>query len=78
MGKDVFMYSLAVILVACTIGVVCLLVYVPIPKENHDAIMLIVGAVLGWGGTTVNFFYGSSKGSAEKSELLAKANPVTP
>jgi uncharacterized membrane protein len=70
MGKDIFMYSFALILVGCVIGIVCLLVYVPIPKENHDAFMLIIGTLLGWGGATVTYYYGSSKSSAEKTELL--------
>lgn len=72
MGKDIFMYVLAMTLVGCTIGIVCLLVYVPVPAENHDAFMLIIGTVLGWGGATVTYYYGSSKSSAEKTELLKK------
>lgn len=69
--KDLFMQILATLLILCTVGMVCLLVFVPIPKDNHDAIMLIIGTLLGWGGATVTYYYGSSKSSADKTELLA-------
>jgi drug/metabolite transporter (DMT)-like permease len=70
MGKDIFMYVLAGVLVTCAGLMVALLVFVPIPTENHDAIMLIVGTVLGWGGAIVTYYFGSSKGSADKTALL--------
>jgi len=39
-----------------------------IPANNHDAIMLALGTIFGWGSAVVGYYFGSSKGSADKSD----------
>ena len=45
-----------------------------IKPENRDAIMIVVGNVMTWAGLVVGYFYGSSKGSADKSDMNDKNN----
>lgn len=67
--KDVFMYSLGGLIV---IGFFATTIYLITTKANNDALMLILGALIGAFSTVVGYFYGSSKGSSDKNELLNK------
>jgi predicted outer membrane lipoprotein len=69
-AKDYFMYILGALLSICFFAVIALLIFKPIPQENRDVFYLILGSLIGLESTVVNYFYGSSRGSAEKSELL--------
>jgi hypothetical protein len=42
------------------------------PAENKDAIMLSLGALLAAFATVTGYFFGSSKGSADKNDALLK------
>jgi hypothetical protein len=46
---------------------------VPLPEQNRDMINLLLGAVIGWVGAATTYWLGSSRGSAEKQEILDKA-----
>jgi len=41
-----------------------------IPPENQQVAMVLLGIVIGWGTSIVNYFFGSSKGSADKTESM--------
>jgi hypothetical protein len=69
-AKDIFMYALGALISICFFVVLALLIFKPIPSENRDVFYLILGSLIGLESTIVNYFYGSSRGSAEKSELL--------
>jgi hypothetical protein len=43
----------------------------PIPPDNQDIAMVMLGIVLGWAGNVVQFHFGSSEGSKEKTALMA-------
>jgi hypothetical protein len=70
MGKDIFLYIFSVFIIACVAGVIAVLIFFPVPKENHDAFMQSTGAIITWGGGVVGYWIGSSKGSSEKTQLL--------
>ena len=72
-AKDLFMYGLGALISICFFVVLYLLIFKPIPPENRDVFYLILGALIGLESTIVNYFYGSSRGSAEKSELINKS-----
>ena len=71
-AKDIFQYILGTLI---TIGFFILLlslVYSTIPTENKDLLNLVVGSLIGSFSTIVGYYFGSSKGSADKNELLVK------
>ena len=67
-------YILAAVVILATAGFLLLLVYHPVPAENKDAVMLALGALFSAFGTVIGYFFGSSKGSADKTDVLADLN----
>ena len=61
------MYSLGSII---TIGFFIVLIYMIQSDEYKSELGIILGALVGAFGTVVGYFYGSSKGSADKNDLL--------
>jgi hypothetical protein len=70
--KDIFQYVLGGTIVVGFFVLLYLLVKNEVPTANNDLLNLIVGALIGSFATIVSYFFGSSKGSAEKTELLNK------
>lgn len=70
--KDIFQYSLGGVIVVGFFLLLIVLANKGIPDQNKDLLNLVVGALIGSFATVVGYFYGSSKGSAEKNELLKK------
>lgn len=68
--KDIFQYVLGGTVVIGFFILLYLLVKAEVPAPNGDLLNLIVGALIGSFATIMNYFFGSSKGSAEKTELL--------
>jgi heme O synthase-like polyprenyltransferase len=54
------------------------LVYTQVPEPNKDLLNLVVGALIGSFATVVGYFYGSSAGSAAKTELMSKKDESDP
>lgn len=71
--KDIFMYALGAIIV---IGFFTTLVFMIHSGEYKTEINMIVGALIGAFITVVGFFYGSSKSSSEKNEMLHNSTPI--
>ena len=59
-------------------GSFAMLLYKPdvFTEVNKDALMLMIGALVAAFSGLMGFFFGSSAGSARKTELLSKAEPV--
>ncbi len=66
--KDIYMYVLGAIVV---IGFFSVVVFKLI--KDKDA-QLEIGSLIGAFGLVVGYFFGSSKGSADKNYLLTKTN----
>lgn len=60
------------VVLALAVGVVTGLFFTPIPRGNSDIAMVVLGVVMGWAGSVVQFHFGTSEGSKSKTELLAK------
>lgn len=71
-AKELYMYILGAIIVLCAFFLGYLLATNEIPGGNKDVVMVSVGVILGWGSMVVGYFYGSSKSSSDKNELLGK------
>jgi multidrug transporter EmrE-like cation transporter len=76
--KDIFQYCLAALVV---IGFF-LLVYVAfirgLPPENKEVAYLLVGGLSVVFTTVINYFFSSTKGSAEKTDIIAKSPALQP
>lgn len=68
--RDIFKYVLGGLIVIGFFSVVLMLLRVEVPTANKDLFNLLVGALIAAFSTIVGFFYGSSLGSQEKSEML--------
>lgn len=71
-GKDIFQYILGALIVIGFFLLLYLLIGAEVPETNKDLLNLVVGALIGSFATVVGYFYGSSKGSADKDEILRK------
>jgi len=71
-AKDYFQYILGGLIVIGFFILLYLLVNAEVPEKNQGLLNLVVGALIGSFATVVSYFYGSSKGSAEKTDLLSK------
>jgi len=51
--------------------VIYLLIFNESPLGNRDLLNILLGALMASFGNVVNYFYGSSAGSAAKTEIMA-------
>jgi hypothetical protein len=72
--KDIFQYLLGTLIIIGFFWLLLTLVRNPIPSANNNVLNLVVGALIGSFTTIVGYFYGSSKGSAEKTQIIADQN----
>lgn len=49
---------------------IAVLIFIPIPEPNESILKILLGALATLVITIVNWWFGSSKGSADKQELL--------
>jgi len=52
-------------------GILAGLFLIEIPAGNREVALVGLGMALGWAGSVVNFHFGSSAGSKDKTDLLA-------
>jgi uncharacterized membrane protein YfcA len=74
------MYILAGLITTGFFSLLYILMFQKIPTENKELVTMAVGALIGaFTGGVVGYFFGSSAGSAEKTQLLNKKDEtVTP
>jgi len=75
--NEIFMYGLGVLLTMGFFLLLILLILRPVPVQNSELLYLVVGALLGSFNHVVNFFFGSSAGSKQKTDIISKQNKVT-
>ena len=68
--SKVFQYILGGVIVVGFFLLLYFLVFSGVPDTNKDLLNLVVGALIGSFATVVGYFYGSSAGSAAKTELM--------
>jgi len=70
--RDYNLYLLAWVLVTGFFGLVAMLVFKELPKDSTGVIFMLFGTLATGFGSVTNYFFGSSKSSQQKTELLAK------
>lgn len=74
--KDKIPAILAVLITMGFFGVLSYMLLRTIPPAGHDAMLLMLGSLSTAWTSVVAYYFGSSAGSARKSELLAQAPPI--
>jgi hypothetical protein len=69
-AKDIFMYSLAALIILLLFLSLYFILTKSVPQENRDLAYMSFGLALGWGTMVISYFFGSSKGSADKNEMM--------
>lgn len=69
--KDKFQYALAAGFILGYFIVLGFLLINPVPEGNRDAVNILFGILSASVGAVVGYFFGSSKGSSEKNDMLA-------
>ncbi len=68
-----FLYYLASAIILFSFSLIVMMFFVEIPESNQRILDMCVGIVIGTGLVAVmNFFFGSSQGSKEKTDLFNK------
>ena len=67
--KEIFMYALGSLI---SLGFFATLIYLIYTKTEATTINLALGALIAAFINIVGYFFGSSKGSSDKNDLLAK------
>jgi hypothetical protein len=68
--KDVNLYVLAWTIIAGFFGLVGILVFVAVPQDSSGVVYMLFGALSAGFGAVIQYFFGSSAGSAEKSRFF--------
>jgi len=68
--KQIFQYLLAALVAVGLYWVTYLLIMKAAPETNKDALLILLGVMAAAFSNVIGYFFGSSKGSAEKNDLL--------
>ena len=74
--KDVFQYLLATTIVVSILLLLDKVFNTVIPPANKDIALLVIGALVAKFGDVVAYFFNSTKGSADKTEIIANSTPI--
>ena len=70
MYKELYMYVLGGVIAVGFFGVLIVLLTVELPLPNKDMLLIMLGILGAKFSDVVSYFYGSSKGSADKTKML--------
>lgn len=71
-NKDYFMYGLGALIVIGFFVILGLLILIEMPASNEKMLYMVIGVLMAKFGEVVSYFYGSSKGSADKNDIINK------
>lgn len=74
--RDYNLYALAWVLIIGFFSLVALLVFRELPKDSNGVIFMLFGTLATGFGCVIQYFFGSSKSSSDKTQLLIKAEAI--
>ena len=74
--KEIYRAFLGLFVVLGVFGLVLLLYFVKVPQENATTINQVLGIVVGFAAAVVGYEFGSSRGSEDKTKIIANSTPV--
>ena len=69
---NIFTYVLASSIVVGFFALLYLLIVKSVPETNSEVLNMTIGALIGCFTAIVGYYFGSSKGSKEKTDIIAK------
>ncbi len=69
--KEVYMFVLGAVVVLGFMTLLYILMFVEVPEANSKLLALAAGVEFTLASTVVNYFFGSSKSSSDKTKMLA-------
>lgn len=75
-AKEIYMYALSAIFVIGYFALIGFILVKAIPLENKEIALMLFGTLTTIVASIASYFYGSSKGSSDKNELLHKSTPT--
>lgn len=76
-GKTIYMYALAAVFILGYFALIGFILVRIIPVENKDIALMLFGTLTAGVASILSYFYGSSKGSDDKNEMLYKSTPTS-
>lgn len=70
LAKEIYQYILGAIVIAGGFILTYLLIFHEAPMGSKEILSIAFGVILGKVGTVIDYFFGSSKGSTDKTEAL--------
>lgn len=71
--SEIYMYVLGALIVIGFFVLLGLLIFKGVPSENKEVLYLVIGALISSFTGVVQFFFGSSKGSKDKTDILKQS-----
>jgi len=71
-AKEIYMYVLAAIISVGFFAVLIMVLTQEIPEQNMDTANQVLGGLLMAFALVISYFFGSSKGSSDKNEIMNK------
>lgn len=68
--KEIYMYALGALIVIGFFFILYIMFKKVLPSENKEIALLVIGALVVKFGDVVGYFFGSSKGSADKTQIM--------
>jgi hypothetical protein len=70
--REIYFYSIGAIFVIGFFVCLALVIIKPLPQENSTVTNIMLGSLVAGVTTVLGYFYGSSKGSADKTDIMNK------
>ena len=69
--KQIFQYALGALVAVGLYWITYLLIMKAAPESNKDALLIVLGVLAAAFANVVGYFFGSSKGSSDKNDIIA-------
>jgi len=74
--KDIFQYALGALIVLVFFVLIYIVFKFALPDENKEIGYMVIGALVMKFGDVVAYFFNSSKGSAEKTDIISRSPAI--
>ncbi len=74
----VFLYALSALVILCFVSIIFAMIFHLVPESNSSLLNVLLGSFATMTVQIVNYFFGSSKGSSDKTEMLYNSTPNAP